>query len=163
MAMEKAPSLGRAYDLVVGHLEALSREATAIDTKLIATFASGSIIVGLIPIIPGGLVLTQWYWPELFFYLGLLAFLWICFWVYQGFRVREFYLFNPKVLREHYWQLEEEEFKRAVWTFVEDAYEKEYENLNSKGFALLVAMPGLVFEIIFLLVWTFSRTISPIS
>lgn len=163
MSVNESPSLGSAYDLSIASLESLSHEANAIDVKLIATFASSSIIIGLLPIIQGEIVLTRWYWPELFLYLGLGAFIWVGFWIYQGLRLRPFYLLSPKALRKYYWGLEEEDFMKHIYRYLEETFEEESRHLSSKSFALILSIPGLAAEILFVVVWTFTRTGFPTS
>ena len=160
-------TLDAAYDLAVEALDSSSREATSIDTKLIGTFAVSIIVVGLLPIVPGEPGLAIWhYWPNWFLYLGVAAFAWTGFWVYQGFRAREFNsvaALSPTLLREHFWRFDEEAFKTKIYEWLEWAGEENRRHLNSKGAAFIFALPATALEIVFLLVWIFSREAFPIS
>ena len=97
---------------------------------------------------------------------ALAAYVWIAFWVYWGFRSRELYSldsFDPTVLRQHYWQLEEVAFKTAIYSEVENALASNRKHLYSKRYALTLAVPGMVVEIASLIVWGVARTGGAIS
>ena len=160
-------TLDAAYKLAIKSLDSSSREASSVDTKLIGTLAVSIIVVGLLPIVPGEPGLTIWhYWPNWFLYLGVGAFLWVGFWVYQGFRARDFNALatlSPTLLREHYWDFDADTFKTEIYEGVQKAWEDNRRHLDSKTTAFILALPAAALEIIFLLVWIFTRAAFPIS
>ena len=159
-------TLNAAYDLSMQALDSSSREASSVEGKLIGAFAVSTIIVGLLPLAPGGPDLAYRFWPGLFLYFALAAYVWIAFWIYWGFRARELYSldsFDPTVLRQHYWQLEEVAFKTAIYSEVENALASNRKHLYSKRYALTLAVPGMVVEIASLIVWGVARTGGAIS
>ena len=160
-------TLDAGYELAIKALGSSSREATSIDTKLIGTFAVSIIVVGLLSIVPGEPSLTIWhYWPNWFLYLGVAAFAWTGFWVYQGFRSREFNSManlSPSLLQEHFWYLDEKAFKTKIHEWLEWAWEENRRHLSSKSTAFIFTLPAAALEIVFLLVWIFTREAFPIS
>jgi hypothetical protein len=70
-------SLEKAYELSVDAVRTASQEASGVETKIIGVFAIASAIVGItaslasFPISP-----LKWYWPNIFFYLAILAYVW---------------------------------------------------------------------------------------
>ena len=166
MSVLDPKTLDASYKLTIKALDSSSRETTSVEARLIGAFAVSSIIIGLLPIIQGGVDFTGWHWPNLFLYLALLAYLWAGFWVYQGFRRQEYYALvslEPRVLREHYWQLEALDFKRALYEEVEKLVEANMLQLERKRRTFYLAGPAVGFEIVFLLVWTFTAATFPLS
>ena len=153
-------TLDESYKLTVNALDASGRDTSSIDTKLIGTFAVATVIIGLLPIIEGVQVFSEWRWPNLFLYFALLAFLWVVVWVHWGLRGRTFYSlgsFEPQVLREHYWQLGEVEFKTAIYSVLERAHKSNRRLLESKYTAYRRSAAAVPFELVFLLIWAFTR------
>ena len=167
MSTVEPKTLNSAYNLAIKALDSSSREASSIDTKLIGIFAVSIIVVGLLPIVPGNPGLTIWhYWPNWFLYLGVGAFLWVGFWVYQGFRARDFNAvatLSPSLLRKYYWHFDEDTFKMEIYEWVQTAWDDNRRHLDSKSTAFILALPAAALEIIFLQVWIFTRAAFPIS
>ena len=167
MSTVEPKTLNAAYNLAIKALDSSSREASSVDTKLIGTLAVSIIVVGLLPIVPGEPGLTIWhYWPNWFLYLGVGAFLWVGFWVYQGFRARDFNALatlSPSLLRKFYWDFDADTFKLEIYEWVQTAWDDNRRHLDSKGTAFILALPAAALEIIFLLVWIFTRAAFPIS
>ena len=153
-------TLDESYKLTVNALDASGRDTSSVDIKLIGTFAVATVIIGLLPIIEGVRVFCEWRWPNLFLYFALLAFLWVVVWVHWGLRGRTFYSlesFEPQVLREHYWQLGEVEFKTAIYAVLERAHKSNRRQLESKYTAYRRSAVAVPFELVFLLIWAFTR------
>ena len=155
-------TLDESYRLTIQALDASSRDTSSIDTKLFATFAVATVIIGLLPLLEGVAIFTSWRWSNLFLYLGLIAFLWILVWVHWGLRGRTYYSLEslePRVLREHYWQLEEVRFKKAIYAVMEGAHKSNRLQLRHKYTAYRRSAVAVPVELIFLLAWTFTRGI----
>ena len=167
MSTVEPKTLNSAYNLAIKALDSSSREASSIDTKLIGIFAVSIIVVGLLPIVPGNPGLTIWhYWPNGFLYLGVGAFLWVGFWVYQGFRTRDFNAvatLSPGLLRKYYWHFDADTFKIEIYEWVQTAWDDNRRHRDSKSTAFISVLPAAALEIIFLLVWIFTRAAFPIS
>ena len=118
-----APSLEEAFHLSVESVQAVSEEASSVESKIIGVFAAASAIVGISAAVSSSLVGTKLYWPNGLFYLAVIAYAWVIFWTYSGLRLRIFYLPpDPRVLREVYWNLPKSEFMQQVCEFAEGHY-----------------------------------------
>lgn len=158
------PSLERAFRLSVESAQAVSDEANGVDAKIIGVFGIASAIVGIAASVATNLVGPRFYWPNLLFYLAVAIYVWVCSWTFWGLKRRTFYLPpNPRVLREEYWNLSEQEFLRRVYEFAEMAYQEHYHHLTVKSHCLIMVLPGLLFEVALLLGWAFFRAAAPIS
>ena len=160
-------TLDESYELSIRALDSYSQEVSAAETRLIGVIAIGSLIIGLLPVTRGDVNLTDWgYWPNWLLYSALATYLSAAFWVYRGLSGRRFYSvasFDPRVLREHYWQMDEVPFKKALHEEVEDALESNRRNLDRKNRYFLRVLPAVGLEIVLLLAWTFMRSAIPIS
>lgn len=167
MNSAEAKTLNESYELSIKALDSCSQEASGAETKLIGVIAVGSLIVGLLPATQGSENLTNWaYWPNWLVYSALATYLLAAFSVYRGLSGQEFYStasFDPKVLREHYWQMDDIEFKKALHSEMESALESNRQNLDRKNRYFLRALPAVGLEIVLLLAWTFTRNAVPIS
>ena len=155
-------TLDAAYELTIQALDSSSRDISSTDTKLIGTFAIAAVVIGLLPIIADVSIFSAWHWPNLFLYSAFMAFLWVVAWVHWGLRGRTLYSlesFNPQVLREHYWHLGEVEFKTAIHAVLERAHSSNRRQLTIKDTAYRRSAVAVPFELVFLLVWAFTRGI----
>ena len=158
------PSLEEAFRLSIQSVQAVSEEASRVETKIIGAFAAASAIVGISAAVSTSLVSAKLYWPNLFFYVALIAYIWVILWTYKGLRLRLFYLPpDPKILKEDYWSLPKTAFMRQVCEFAETHYEEHVENLTAKSSSLLMVLPGLLVEVLLLLLWAICRAAFPIS
>lgn len=158
------PSLEESFHLSTQSLQAVSEEASRVETKIIGAFAAASAIVGISAAVSTSIVSAKLYWPNLFFYFALIAYIWVILWTYKGLRLRAFYLPpDPKILKEDYWSLPKTVFMRQVCEFAEGHYEEHVENLAAKSSSLLMILPGLVVEVLLLLLWAICRAAFPIS
>ena len=160
-------TLDESYGLSIRALDSYSQEVSSAETRLIGVIAIASLIVGLLPVAQDNVNLTDWsYWPNWLLYSALATYLLAAFRVYRGLSGRTFYSvasFDPTVLREHYWQMDDIEFKKALHEEMETALESNRRNLDRKNRSFLVVLPAVGLEIVLLLAWTFTRAAIPIS
>jgi hypothetical protein len=147
----KYPSRDLTYEWGRTAPEQLSKEADALDTKIIAIFATSCLILGVISALVGkircNISLLPFAIAVFSFAIILIKTLWV---------IRPQWLFvadSPRILKEDYWKLEPDEAKEKYWEFVEKDFDTNHEIVKHKGQALLWLVPLLALETVSLLIW----------
>ena len=147
------PSMEITYEWGRAAPEQLSKEADALDTKIIGLFAAASIIIGVVATLAKEFRLN---WTLLPFAVAGISFLVIfvrSMWVLRAYQF--LVADDPKILREDWWILEPYQVKQKYWASIERAFAKNYKAVNAKGRALQLIVPLLALEVISLIVWLF--------
>ncbi len=149
----KYPSRELMYDWGRVAPEQLSKEADALDTKIIAIFSMACLIISVITALANKIRCDTTLIPFVIAFISFIIILVRSLWV-----IRPQWLFtadSPRVLREDYWELELEEAKDKYWEWVEKDFDTNYKIVRSKGQTLLWIVPLLAIETISLIVWLF--------
>ena len=149
----KYPSRDLMYDWGRGAPEQLSKEADALDTKIIAIFSMACLIIGVITALAEKVRYDTTFIPFAVAFVSFIVILARSLWV-----IRPQWLFiadSPRVLKEDYWELEPEEARDKYWDWVEKDFDINYKIVRSKGQTLRWIVPLLAIETISLLVWLF--------
>lgn len=149
----KYPSRDIVYEWGRTATEQLAHEADALDTKIIAIFTAGSVIIGVITALSNKIRLNYTIIPFVVACISFILIFIMSLWVIRAQWV--FVADSPRILKEDYWKLEPDEAKEKYWNWLEKDYDKNYKIIVSKGKALAMTIPLLAIETLALLLWLF--------
>ena len=147
----KYPSRDLTFEWARTSPERLSAEASGLDTKIIATFATSCLIISVITALRVKVSYDSNLIPFAIAFISFITILARSLWV-----IRPQWLFvadSPQILKEDYWELEPGETKDKYWAWLEKDFNANYEILRRKGQVLLWNVPLLAVETISLLAW----------
>ena len=133
----------------------LAEEADKLDNKGLSILLVASAILAISAALIDKITIS-WYLTPLA--ISFLAYLLVTWQSIRVFSLRKVIVTpNPKVLREKYWSLPEEETKEKYWKTTEESTDYNLDVVNQKGQGLRIAIPALAVEVIFLVIWLFVR------
>jgi len=147
----KYPSRKMMYEWGKDAPQMLAKDAEAIDSKIMTVFVASSIIISVVIALEGQIEANAKLIP--LFAAGL-SFLVIVIRCLISIRAQLIYTGDdPRILREDYWVLEENEAMTEYWEHVEKDFAQNLEVVESKSNTLRLIVPLLGLEVISLIVW----------
>lgn len=132
----------------LGAPDELSRLADALDAKAMGTFATASLIIGVVAALSINLDAGLIFFTAFAFFV-LTAGLCLDILVVRTFKGPD----DPRTLRQYYWEPEPEKARDHLWAYTEAAFDINRKLLEGKGKALRIAIPSLFMEVVLLLIW----------
>ena len=131
--------------------ELMMREADAIDTKAMAVFATGTLIIGVFSALFGQIRPDFTVIP---FVLASVSFLVLLVSSIANLKPRKYGgPDDPKILRERFWELPPDEAREHLWRYTEGAFKTNKDNVDAKGKALRYSVFALSSEVVLLITW----------
>ena len=148
MVDERPSSRDLTWELGLSAPDQLSRIADAQDTKAMGTFATASVIIGVVAAVSRDLDYSGMFFAAFAFFVITAA---LCLYivVVRSFQGPD----DPRTLREDFWDKEPEEARSLLWGFTEAAFDANRNIVKAKGKALQWAIPSLFVEVVLLLTW----------
>jgi len=147
----KYPSMDITYEWGRTAPEQLSKESSALDTKIFNVFIAANVIIG---VMVAFMKQVQFDVSLIPFSIASASFLIIFVMSLRAYRAQRFYVADsPKILEKDYWKLEPYQTKLEYWEHVKKDFKQNLKATKAKGKTLSWVVPLLALEVIALIAW----------